>query len=139
MSALAALKGLFEGRFLEERRELGEKYSSKALIADWNNVVETDAANFLCALDSGLIVHKGKGHYRAPRSSAATLFLNTSAKGFSIRKEDIVAVGSLYRLHNEFGWPKQLLGLENDNWAFDLVAKTTKGNHCDCDSRRGEG
>ncbi|MBY0611876.1 MAG: hypothetical protein K2P80_06795 [Beijerinckiaceae bacterium] len=127
MSAFKRLQEIFAAKFVDERRSLGKKYEKLTLIGDWSNVHEKDAENFLGALDLELITHKGKGHYKAPKSSAASIFLNTTSNGFSIRKEDIVAVGSLYRLHTEFGWPKNLLGLEYDTWAFDLIAKEPGG------------
>lgn len=51
----------------------------------WTKVTEKDAANFLSALDAGLIEHVGRGLYRAPKSLAKeqsglrgrkTLFVN---------------------------------------------------------------
>ena len=41
---------------------------------DWTKVTEKDAADFLSALDAGLIEHVGRGLYRAPKSHASEQF-----------------------------------------------------------------
>jgi hypothetical protein len=47
---------------------------------DWKNVTEKDAADFLLALDAGLIEHQGRGLYRAPRSHASEQFFWSGKK-----------------------------------------------------------
>jgi hypothetical protein len=47
---------------------------------DWKNVSEKDAADFLLALDAGLIEHQGRGLYRAPKSMASEQFFWSGKK-----------------------------------------------------------
>ncbi len=90
------------------------------------NLSEQDAANFLRALDNGLIHHVGRGLYRAVRSAASEQFFWTGRnvpglRSFSLWLEPIITVGALARLHFDYGWPEDLIGTQSVDWAFDLV------------------
>jgi hypothetical protein len=94
---------------------------------DWEKVTEKDAADFLSALDAGLVEHLGRGLYRAPRSQASEQFFwsgrkNVSPRPVTIWVEPIIAVAVLYRLHSKWGWPKDLLGTQSRKWEFDVTA-----------------
>ena len=94
---------------------------------DWKNVTERDAADFLLALDAGLIEHKGRGRYRAPRSRGSEQFFWSGRKGVLPRSvtlwvEPIITVAALSRLHFKWGWPKELIGTQSQKWEFDLAA-----------------
>ena len=94
---------------------------------DWTNVTEKDAADFLRALDAGLIEHQGRGLYRAPKSLAGELFFWEGNKSVSPRRltlwvEPIITVAALSRLHFKWGWPKELLGTQSRKWEFDVAA-----------------
>lgn len=94
---------------------------------DWKHVTETDAADFLLALDTGLIEHQGRGLYRAPRSKASEQFFWSGTKNILPRPvtlwvEPIITVAVLSRLHFKWGWPKDLIGTQSQKWAFDVTA-----------------
>jgi hypothetical protein len=94
---------------------------------DWKNVSEKDAADFLLALDAGLIEHRGGGLYKAPKSLAGEQFFWSGKKSVSPRPitlwvEPIIAVALLSRLHFKWGWPKELIGTQSRKWEFDVTA-----------------
>ncbi len=94
---------------------------------DWENVKEKDAADFLLALDAGLIEHQGRGLYRAPRSWASEQFFWSGKKSVVPRPvtlwvEPIITVAALSRLHFKWGWPKELIGTQSPKWEFDVTA-----------------
>jgi hypothetical protein len=90
-------------------------------------ISEEDSRYFMLAWDAGLIQHLGRGLYRAPRSAASEQFFWTGRKplerrSFTLWIEPIITVGGLARLHFDHAWPKQLIGTQSSDWAFDLVA-----------------
>jgi hypothetical protein len=76
---------------------------------DWKNVTERDAADFLSALDAGLIEHRAHdGLYRAPRSLAGEQFFWSGNKSVSPRPltlwiEPIITVAVLYSTPFQMG------------------------------------
>jgi hypothetical protein len=94
---------------------------------DWKDVTEKDAADFLLALDAGLIEHRGRGLYRAPKSLASEQFFWSGKKIILPRPvtlwvEAIITVAVLARLHFKWGWPKELIGTQSQHWEFDVTA-----------------
>lgn len=86
-----------------------------------------DARWFLRGWEAGLLQHRGRGLYRAPRSAASEQFFWTGSKvegvrSFTLWREPVITVAALARLHLEFGWPATLIGTQSVDWAFDLVA-----------------
>jgi len=78
-------------------------------------------------LDTGLVDHTGRGLYRAPRSRACEQFFWEGIKAVTPRSitlwiEPIITVAVLTRLHFDLGWPKNLMGTQSPDWAFDVVA-----------------
>lgn len=89
-------------------------------------VHETDARDFVRAWKGGLLSHQGRGLYRASRNAASEQFFWTGAKqptprSFTLWIEPVITVGALARLHWDYGWPKELIGTQSVDWAFDLV------------------
>ena len=102
-------------------------YGCEGFKEDWKNVTEKDAADFLVALDAGLIEHRGRGLYRAPRSLASEQFFwqgkrNVSPRPVTLWVEPIITVAVLSRLHFKWGWPKELIGTQSRMWEFDVTA-----------------
>lgn len=98
--------------------------NSKALVG------EQDAEYFLRAIDAELISHKGRGLYIAPRSAHHEQFfwegpVEQSPRTFSLWHEPIITVSALARLHFDYGWPKNSIGTQSKDGAFDLMAYTT--------------
>lgn len=90
-------------------------------------VSEADARYFLLAWRAGLIEHEGRGIYRAAMSSTGEQFFWEGPKAakprpFTLWLEPVITVAALARLHFDFGWPKDLIGCQSPDWAFDLVA-----------------
>ena len=93
----------------------------------WERISDRDAEDFLLGLDGGLITHVGRGLYRAPRSRASEQFFWQGRKDVTPRTitlwvEPIITVAVLARLHFVHGWPKDLLGTQSADWAFDVTA-----------------
>jgi hypothetical protein len=103
---------------------------------DWGKITETDAVDFLRAMDSGLIFHIGYGRYRSPKSNAAELFFWEGRKAarprpFGLWAEAIITVAVLARLHFDLGWPKHLLGTQSIGFSFDVVAHADEQATCE--------
>ena len=95
--------------------------------SDAVRVSERDAKYFLMAFEAGLIEHLGRGLYRAPNSAASEQFFweglrSQKPRTFSLWLEPVITVAALARLHFDHGWPKQLIGTQSVDWAFDVVA-----------------
>lgn len=94
--------------------------------ADWHKISEVDAADFLRGIDGELIKHVGRGLYRAPRSHASEQFFWSGAKRKKPRPitlwvEPIITIAALARLHFDLCWPKESIGTQSKDWAFDVM------------------
>lgn len=90
-------------------------------------LAERDAADFMRALDAGVVRDDGGGRYLAARKSAYESVFNHGARGVTPREirlslEPVITVATLGRLHLDHGWPKELLGLQPAKWEFDFAA-----------------
>ncbi len=111
---------------------------------DWGKVTETDAIDFLRAMDSDLIVHVGDGRYRSPKSHAVELFCwegrkDVRPRPFGLWAEAIITVAVLARLHFDLGWPKQLLGTQSVGFDFDVIAHADEeaaNEHIACEIKK---
>lgn len=95
-------------------------------------VSDEDARYFLMAYDAGLIEHQGQGHYRAAASAASEQFFWEGRRAlgprpFTLWLEPIITVAGLARLHFDHRWPKDRIGMQSADWAFDLVAFLSDG------------
>jgi hypothetical protein len=104
-------------------------WGSDGFKPDWSKVSKLDARDFLRALDGNLVEHVGRGQYRAPRSAHKEQFFwegrkNVTPRPIFLWVEPIIAVAGLARLHFEYGWPRELLGTESSDGAFDLATYT---------------
>jgi hypothetical protein len=94
---------------------------------DWSEFSKLDVKDFLQALDSNLVKHVGRGEWRAPKSGATEHFFssgptNLMPRTFWLLMEPIVTVAGLARLHFEYGWPSEFLGMQPKGYAVDFVA-----------------
>lgn len=90
-------------------------------------VSNRDAVDFVRAWDAGLVEHQGRGMYRAPRSAASEQFFwhgpkRDEGRTLTLWLEPIITVAALGRLHLDFGWPRELLGMQSRDYAFDILA-----------------
>lgn len=86
-----------------------------------------DVAHFLRAWDLGLLRPLGEGRYGSVRGSASeTLFWEgrkaDSPRRFWLWLEPLITFGGLAKLHDEFGWPIEMIGTQSPDYAFDIVA-----------------
>jgi hypothetical protein len=96
------------------------------VVSSIDKVAETDARDFLTAIDDGLVVHDN-GVFTAPCSKATEQIFwqgekTTSPRRITLWIEPIITIAGLSKLHRNFMWPKNQLGLQSKTWAFDLVA-----------------
>jgi hypothetical protein len=94
--------------------------------AAWGKISEVDAADFLRGIDAGLVEHRGRGLYEAPRSRASEQFFwsgpkHKTPRPITLWAEPIITIAVLARLHFDLGWPKELLGSQSRDWAFDVT------------------
>ena len=102
-----------------------------------------DADNFLKGLDAGLVKLVGR-LYRAPRSGAGEQFFWSGGKNLMPRPttiwvEPIITVATLWKLHDDLGWPKDLLGTQSGDGAFDVMAyvdMASKSEYIACEVKK---
>ncbi|MDF2114690.1 hypothetical protein PY365_03830 [Roseiarcaceae bacterium H3SJ34-1] len=121
----------FEDRILNDLlpafcNDPARRYDIAGFRQDFSKVHEKDAKNFLRALDAGLVKLEGR-LYRAPLSRAGEQFFWDGKRAAKPRLitlwlEPIITVAALCKLHFDFQWPKQLLGTQSVDWAFDVTA-----------------
>jgi len=90
------------------------------------NLSAKDVRDFLQSIDCELVKHCD-GFFTAPQSKAKEQIFWQGDKESKPRKvtlwiEPIITIGALRRLHRDYHWPLNLLGLQSKTWAFDLVA-----------------
>lgn len=93
---------------------------------NFEKVHALDAEGFLKALDSKLVRLEGR-LYWAPQSRAGEQFFwdgtrNKVPRTIAIWVEPVITVAAIARLHFDFGWPQELLGLQSAKWEFDAAA-----------------
>jgi hypothetical protein len=121
----------FEDRILNDLlpafcNDPARRYDVAGFRPDFSKVHEQDAQNFLRAFDANLVKLEGR-LYRAPQSRAGEQFFWDGGRVVKPRLitlwlEPIITVAALSKLHFDFQWPKQLLGTQSADWAFDVTA-----------------
>lgn len=96
-----------------------------------NKVAPSDAYWFLRAIDLGLILEQD-GFFVAPMSKAKEQIVwegskNVTPRPLSLWLEPIITIGALARLHEVHGWPKERLGMQSKDYAFDLLGYSSDG------------
>jgi len=97
------------------------------------------------AVDSGLVHHHG-GTFSAAQSKAKEQIFWQGAKNSVPRKvtlwlEPIITIAGLMRLHRDYLWSANQLGLQSKTWAFDLVgyaAEDLSTEHLVCEVKKTE-
>lgn len=90
-------------------------------------VTNIDARDFLRAVDHNVVTVDSGGRFRMPRSSVnEVIFWEHPAKitprPISLWIEPIVTIAAVARLHLDYGWPRECLGMQSINWEFDVTA-----------------
>lgn len=78
------------------------------------------------AWNAGLIEHTDRGLYRAAKSGAREQFFWSGLKtperrSFTLWLEPVITIGGLGRLHFDHRWPREQIGCQSNDYAFDLV------------------
>ncbi|RYD75633.1 MAG: hypothetical protein EOP84_17990 [Verrucomicrobiaceae bacterium] len=142
---------IFKRRILEDLlpeycNDPTRRWGTTGFQPDWSRVAEPDAADFLKALDGGLLQHVGRGQYVAPRSAAKETFFWEGPKSIKPRPtylwiEPVITAAGIARLHFEYGWPIDAIGAQSADWAFDIVAfksSTSDSEHIVCEVKKSE-
>jgi hypothetical protein len=86
-----------------------------------------DARDFMRAIDTKAVTDTGGGRFRMPQSRAFEVIFWEGSKAITPRRitlwlEPIITIAAMARLHLDYGWPKDCLGMQSRYWAFDLTA-----------------
>lgn len=97
-------------------------------------VAEVDACDCMVAIDQGIVVDTGGGRFSACRSSAQEVLFWEGRKSevprpITLWLEPVITFAALARLHNEYAWPKENLGMQSEGWAFDLATYESSQGH----------
>lgn len=92
-----------------------------------NELSEKDAHDFMRAVDEKVVSVDAGGRFRMPQSKALEVIFwdgasKASPRGISLWIEPIVTIAAMARLHFDYGWPLKCLGMQSNNWAFDIMA-----------------
>lgn len=102
-------------------------YDPKGFRPDAKLVTDVDARDFLRAVDQKLVSVDERNRFRAPQSKAYEhIFYEHPPKGplrpITLWIEPIITIAAIARLHLDFGWPIECLGMQSVAWSFDLIA-----------------
>jgi len=102
-------------------------YSVEGFKHDSIKVSNQDARDFMRAIDTKIVTDVGGGRFRMPQSKASEVIFWEGSKTISPRPitlwlEPIITIAAMARLHLDYGWPIELLGMQSEEWAFDLCA-----------------
>ena len=91
------------------------------------NLTNEDASHFFRAFEHSVVTDSGGGRYIMPKSKTFEMIFWEGSKLKSPRNitlwiEPIITIGAIGRLHLDLDWPKELLGMQSKDGAFDLVA-----------------
>lgn len=91
------------------------------------DLTEQDARDFLRALDSGVVTFGDRQRLRMAHGLASeTLFWEGERKiaprPISLWLETVITVAAAGRLHLDYAWPTETLGMQSRDNAFDLMA-----------------
>lgn len=120
-------------------------YSCGFVQSSVNHLSHLDAADFMQAVDSGLVTHQD-GVFLAPQSKAKEQIFWQGLKSREPRKvtlwlEPIITIAGLMRLSRDFHWSNSLLGLQSKTWEFDLVgyeSQDFEGEYLVCEVKKSQ-
>lgn len=92
-----------------------------------DSLTENDARDFLRALDAGVVRQADRQRFQMAHGLASeTLFWEGEKKinprPISLWLETVITIAAAGRLHLDFGWPVELLGMQSKDYAFDVMA-----------------
>jgi hypothetical protein len=103
------------------------RYAIEGFDAGSKTVSEQDARNFLRAIDQKVVSVDSGGRFRMPRSKThEVLFWEHSTlitpRPVTLWLEPVITIAAIARLHLDYGWPVDCLGMQSADSAFDLMA-----------------
>jgi len=108
-------------------------YSTDGFSSDTlQRVSKHDAKWFLDALSTETVARDGASFGADLGAAKEQTFwqgrTTISPRPLTIWVEPVITIGAACRLHTEFEWPKQLIGLQShEGWAFDIIAHDALG------------
>lgn len=114
--------------FCSHRNHSTQGFSSASIA----KLTEHDAYWFMRTIDEKL-VEIDRGCFTVTRSAANEQIFwegkrSCDPRPITLWIEPVITIGTVGRLHNEFGWPIDKLGMQSKTWAFDLVGYDVAGN-----------
>ena len=102
-------------------------YSIKGFCIGDDALTQQDAHDFLRALDSGVVVFADRQRLKMAHGLASeTLFWEgerkISPRPISLWLETVITLAAVGRLHLDYGWPAECLGMQSKDSAFELMA-----------------
>ena len=90
-------------------------------------VSDVDAENFLRAIDHNVVSVDTGARFRMPQSKACEHIFwehpaRTVPRAITLWIEPIVTIAAVGRLHLDYGWPRECLGMQSVKWEFDITA-----------------
>lgn len=92
-----------------------------------NRLTEEDARDCLRAFDCGVVTFGERQRLKMSHGMASeTLFWehekNVTPRAISLWFESVITVAAAGRLHLDYGWPAECLGIQSKDSAFDVMA-----------------
>lgn len=105
------------------------RYSVEGFTGRSSSVSSADARDFLRAIDQKVVTVGEGGRIRMPQSKAfEVIFWEHSTKivprPITLWIEPVITIAAVARLHLDYGWPVNCLGMQSKDSAFDLMAFT---------------
>jgi len=102
-------------------------YTIEGFKTDPKKVADVDARDFLRALDHNVVSVDSGGRFRMPLSKTHEVifwehFASILPRPITLWLEPIITIAAIARLHLDYGWPKECLGMQSEDSAFDLMA-----------------
>jgi hypothetical protein len=102
-------------------------YDIAGFRTDAKRVTDVDARDFMRALDHKVVTVDSGGRFRMPRSSVNEVIFwehpaKVSPRPISLWIEPVITIAAIARLHLDYGWPVECLGMQSVDWAFDFMA-----------------
>jgi hypothetical protein len=103
------------------------QYATEGFRAGSKTVSEQDARDFLRAIDQKVVSVDSGGRFRMPQSKAHEVIFWEHSTAISPRPvtlwlEPVITIAAVARLHLDYGWPVEYLGMQSADSAFDLMA-----------------
>ncbi len=102
-------------------------YSTDGFKQDSIKVSAQDARDFMRAIDTKIVTDVGGGRFSMPQSKAVEVIFWEGSKATTPRPitlwlEPVITIAAMARLHLDYGWPIDCLGMQSEKWSFDFIS-----------------